>query len=108
MSETTGKAFDFKLFKRLLGYTKPYKWTFVFVAVAAIAIAALGVLSPILLQKAIDPSILPKDYSGLVFYIILMITVLLVEVIFNFSFMKPINRTIQFVTAIAVITFTAY
>ena len=39
MSETTGKAFDFKLFKRLLGYTKPYKWTFAFVAFAAIALS---------------------------------------------------------------------
>jgi len=61
MSETTGKAFDFKLFKRLLGYTKPYQWTFAFVTFAALAIAALGVISPILLQKAIDQSILPKD-----------------------------------------------
>ena len=51
--KTTGKAFDFKLFKRLLGHTKPYKWTFVFVAIAAIALSVFGVLSPIILESAI-------------------------------------------------------
>ncbi|MCB0457151.1 MAG: ABC transporter ATP-binding protein [Flavobacteriaceae bacterium] len=91
MSETEGKAFDFKLFKRLLGYTKPYKWTFAFVAFAAIAIAALGVLSPILLEKAIDESILPKDWNGLVYYVILMIVVLMGEVLFQFSFIYYAN-----------------
>lgn len=91
MSETTGKAFDFKLFKRLLGYTKPYKWTFAFVAFAAIALSVLGVLSPILLEKAIDESILPKDWNGLVYYIILMIVVLLGEVLFQFSFIYYAN-----------------
>ncbi len=91
MSETTGKAFDFRLFKRLLGYTKPYKWTFAFVAFAAIALSVLGVLSPILLEKAIDESILPKDWNGLVYYIILMIVVLLGEVLFQFSFIYYAN-----------------
>jgi subfamily B ATP-binding cassette protein MsbA len=91
MSETTGKAFDFKLFKRLLGYTKPYKWTFAFVGFAAIALSVLGVLSPILLEKAIDESILPKDWNGLVYYIILMIVVLLGEVLFQFSFIYYAN-----------------
>ena len=37
------------------------------VAVAAIAIAVFGVLSPIVLEKFIDESILPKDYDGLRF-----------------------------------------
>lgn len=91
MSETTGKAFDFKLFKRLLGHTKPYKWTFAFVAFAALALSVLGVLSPILLEKAIDESILPKDWNGLVYYIILMIVVLLGEVLFQFSFIYYAN-----------------
>lgn len=91
MADSTGKAFDFKLFKRLLGYTKPYKWTFTFVAFAAIALSVLGVLSPILLENAIDESILPKDWNGLVFYIVLMISVLLGEVLFQFSFIYYAN-----------------
>ena len=86
MAESSGKAFDFKLFKRLLAFTRPYKLVFYFVALAAIAMSALGVLRPILLQFAIDTAILPKDYDGLVFYIAAMFVVLLLEVI------KPLER----------------
>ena len=91
MSETTGKAFDFKLFKRLLGYTKPYKWTFAFVAFAAIALSVLGVLSPILLEKTIDKGMLMCDWELVVFYVTLMIVVLLGEVLFQFSFIYYAN-----------------
>ena len=91
MSDTAGKAFDLKLFGRLLSYTRPYKWTFVMVAVAAIAIAVFGVLSPIVLEKAIDESILPKDYDGLVFYTLLMIAFLMGEVVCQFLFIYYAN-----------------
>ena len=98
MSETTGKAFDFKLFKRLLGYTKPYKWTFAFVAFAAIALSVLGVLSPILLEKTIDKGMLMCDWELVVFYVTLMIVVLLGEVLFQFSFIYYANWLGQTVT----------
>ena len=91
MAESSGKAFDFKLFKRLLAFTRPYKLVFYFVALAAIAMSALGVLRPILLQFAIDTAILPKDYDGLVFYIAAMFVVLLLEVIFQFAFIFYTN-----------------
>ncbi|PQB03786.1 ABC transporter ATP-binding protein [Aureitalea marina] len=91
MAESSGKAFDFKLFKRLLAFTKPYKMVFYFVALAAIAMSALGVLRPILLQMAIDTAILPKDYDGLVFYIAAMFGVLFLEVIFQFAFIFYTN-----------------
>lgn len=89
--KTTGKAFDFKLFKRLLGHTKPYKWTFVFVAIAAIALSVFGVLSPIILESAIDEGILPKDWDLLIYFTILMLGALLAEVLFQFSFIYYAN-----------------
>ena len=91
MAESIGKAFDFKLFRRLLSYTKPYRGTFIFVGLAAIVLSVFGVLGPILLEKAIDESILPKDWDKLVFYIILMIGALMGEVIFQFSFIYYAN-----------------
>ncbi len=91
MAESTGKAFDFKLFRRLLAYTNKYRITFYFVAFAAIAMAGLGVLSPIILETAIDEAILPKDYDGLVFYMALMVAVLFSEVIFQFAFIFYAN-----------------
>ncbi len=91
MADAKGKAFDFKLFRRLMGYTRKYRFTFYFVAFAAMAMALLGALSPILLKDAIDLAILPKDWDGLVFYITLMGAILLTEVIFQFSFIFYAN-----------------
>ncbi|MDG1790068.1 MAG: ABC transporter ATP-binding protein, partial [Flavobacteriaceae bacterium] len=82
----SGKAFNLNLFKRLLEYTNNYRGTFLYVALAAILISILGVLRPLILQKTIDESIVPKDMENLVFYISLMIGVLVLEVIFMLTF----------------------
>ncbi|SHE28587.1 ATP-binding cassette, subfamily B, MsbA [Psychroflexus salarius] len=85
-NSTTGKAFDLGLFKRLLAFTKPYKKTFYFVAIAAIVLSALGVMRPYLLRFAIDDGIVEKDVKTTQFYILMMLLVLIGEVIFQFSF----------------------
>jgi len=82
----SGKAFDFKLFKRLLGYTNSYRSTFIYVAFAAIIMSGLSVIRPILLQMTIDESVVPKDSENLVFYISIMVLVLVLEVVFMLSF----------------------
>lgn len=91
MSETSGNAFDFKLFKRLLAYTKPYKLIFYFVALAAVVMSVLAVLRPYLLELAIDNSMVPKDGEGFMKYVILMVVVLMLEVIFQFAFIFYTN-----------------
>ncbi len=87
----TGRAFDFKLFKRLLQFTKPYKLTFWFVGISAVLVSGFSVLQPILLEKVIDDSIIPKDYENLIFLITLMGAFLLAEVFFQFSFIYYSN-----------------
>tara|TARA_B110000444_G_scaffold13910_1_gene11885 strand:+ start:847 stop:2610 length:1764 start_codon:yes stop_codon:yes gene_type:complete len=82
----SGKAFNLNLFKRLLGYANNYKGTFLYVASAAVLISVLGVLRPLIMQKTIDESIVPKDMENLVFYISLMVGVLILEVIFMLTF----------------------
>lgn len=91
MASTTGKAFDYKLFKRLLKYTKPYKGIYYFVAVAAILLSFFGVARPYLSKVTIDEAIIPKDYSELLFYVSLMSGALLLEVIFQFFFIYYAN-----------------
>ncbi len=85
------KAFDFKLFKRLLKYTRAYRYTFIYVGFAAIMLSVLGVLRPHLLQLAIDHSIVPRQGDKLIFYIVLMIGVLVAEALFLFSFIYFAN-----------------
>jgi len=82
----SGKAFNLNLFKRLLGYANNYKGTFLYVALAAVLTSVLGVLRPLIMQKTIDESIVPKDMENLVFYISLMVGVLILEVIFMLTF----------------------
>ncbi len=91
MAASSGNAFDFKLFRRLLEYTQAYRWTFYFVAIAAILVSFLAVLRPYLLQLTIDNSIVPQDMDELVFYISLMAGVLVLEVIFQFCFIYFAN-----------------
>lgn len=91
MATESGKAFDVNLFKRLLRYTNPYKWTFYFVAVAAILLSLFAVLRPYLLKLTIDDSIVPKDNDNLVYYISLMFIALILEVIFQFLFIYFAN-----------------
>lgn len=91
MSGNTGNAFDFKLFRRLLAFTRPYRAVFYFVAFAAIIMSGLAVLRPYLLTLAIDDSIVPKDGEGFLKYVIMMIVVLMLEVIFQFAFIFYAN-----------------
>lgn len=91
MSENKGNAFDFKLFKRLMSFTNPYRGIFIFVAFAAIVISSLAVLRPYLLKLAIDDSIVPKDSEGFMTYVILMLVVLILEVVFQFAFIFYTN-----------------
>ncbi|WP_298528145.1 ABC transporter ATP-binding protein [uncultured Christiangramia sp.] len=91
MASNTGNAFDMALFKRLLGYTNPYKRIFYFVGVAAILVSLFGVLRPILLQETVDEALIPADFDSLIYYVSLMIGVLLLEVIFQFCFIYYAN-----------------
>jgi subfamily B ATP-binding cassette protein MsbA len=91
MANKTGSAFDFRLFKRLLTYTNPYKKTFYFVAFTAILLSLLGVVNPYLTKVVINQSIVPKDASLLVNFLMLMLGALLLEVLTQFGFIYFAN-----------------
>lgn len=91
MSDTTGNAFDFKLFKRLLKHTQPYKLTFYGVALAAILLSAFAVARPVLLKETVDTYILNKDSEGLLLFVGLMGLVLFLEVVSQLSFIYYSN-----------------
>src|SRR5690554_114080 len=81
-----GKAFDFKLFLRLLQYAKNYRLVFYVVAVVAIAISGIAILRPYLLKLTIDGPIAGKDPSLLLTFKLHMIGALLMEVGFQLAF----------------------
>ena len=83
--------FNIKLFFRLLEFVKPYKPNFIFVTIAAILISVFSILSQYLLKIGVDDYITLKNYSGLVYIISLMFTVLIFQVIFQFLFVYFTN-----------------
>lgn len=91
MAEKSGKAFDFKLFRRLITYTNPYRLTFYFVGFSAILLAILSIVNPYLLRETIDRTIIPKDGELLIYFICLMLGVLLLDVITQFLFIYFAN-----------------
>lgn len=80
------KAFDTRLFKRILKYTKPYQLRFRGVVAFAISLSVFAALRPYLLKQTVDGYIKTHDQQGLLLYISLMGIVLLAEVFSQYYF----------------------
>ncbi|HTG66237.1 MAG TPA: ABC transporter ATP-binding protein [Flavobacterium sp.] len=85
------KAFDTRLFKRILQYTKPYQWRFNGVIIYAVSLSVFAALRPYLLKQTVDGYIKTHDAQGLLLYISLMGVVLLLEVFSQFYFVYWAN-----------------
>ena len=72
-------------------FVTPYKGTYYFVMLTAIFLSLSSTLSPYLLKITVDDYIRPKDYSGMLLFISLMMIALLLEVIFQFLFVFYAN-----------------
>lgn len=79
MAQITGKAFDRKLFTRVFRYVAPYKRVFYFALFLTIFLAALGVIRPILIGKAIDVYVVNNDPTGLLYLMLIVVGILFVE-----------------------------
>lgn len=71
---------------KVLSYAKPYKVKFIWVLIFAVLLSLFAALRPYLLKQTVDLYIKDKDLDGLLVYIILMGTVLIAEVGFQFLF----------------------
>lgn len=86
MDKDTGKAFDFRLFKRLLRHVRPYLATFYGVVLAAILLSAFAVLTPILVGEVVDNAITNKDGDKLLMLTMAMLGTLIGEVLSQLYF----------------------
>lgn len=85
------KAFDTNLFKRIIIYTKPYRFRYYGVILFAISLSVFASLRPYLLKQTVDEYLKPKDEHGLFFYISLMGIVMMLESISQFYFVYWAN-----------------
>lgn len=86
MDKDSGKAFDVRLFKRLMAHTKPYRLTFYGVALAAILLSIFAVIGPYILRMIIDRAIVVPDAEKLLFLCSLMFAALLAQVVSQLLF----------------------
>ncbi|MGJ8551076.1 ABC transporter ATP-binding protein [Winogradskyella wichelsiae] len=86
MAEKGKKIFDISLFTRLLKYIKPYRTVFVISLFCVVGLALFGAFRPYVLKEAIDVKIANKEYDGFVFYMVIMLVLLILEVLSQLLF----------------------
>ena len=87
----SGKAFDVKIFMRILSFAKSYKTHFVIATFAVIATSLLAVTRPILLKEAVKDFTTNKSEDTLLYYTLLMLAVLIAEVLLQVLFIYFAN-----------------
>ncbi|WP_455432242.1 ABC transporter ATP-binding protein [Tenacibaculum salmonis] len=74
-----------------MSFAKQYRTRFIIAASSTILLAIFAVLSPVILMKAIDDFTTHKDLTRLLYYTIAMLITLLIQVLFQFSFIYYAN-----------------
>ncbi|WP_298368156.1 ABC transporter ATP-binding protein [uncultured Lutibacter sp.] len=87
----TGKAFDLKIFSRLMSFAKSYRYEFIISTLAAIILSVVAVAKPILLQEIINTYFESKDKVGLLNFSLIMCGFLILEVLLQFVFIYKVN-----------------
>ncbi len=85
MSKITGDTFNVGLLKRVFEYVRPYRTTFLWSVVLTLSLAAITPIRPWLIGYTLDHFILEGNYSGLVEMTILMIFLLIIQSIIQYS-----------------------
>lgn len=85
MSKITGDAFNVGLLKRVFEYVRPYKKTFIWSVVLTILLAIIAPVRPYLIGYTLDQFILKDNYSGLVKMTVLMLLLLFLQTVFQYS-----------------------
>lgn len=85
MSKITGDAFNVNLLKRVFEYVKPYRAIFRWSVVLTLSLAIITPVRPFLIGYTLDKFILLGDYKGLVEMSILMVVLLLLQTVIQYS-----------------------
>ncbi len=87
----SGKAFDLKLLRKILGYVKPYRALFYGSFFLTVLLSGLSTARPLLIQYVIDHYILQPDLQSLTDYTLILTLLLILEAVVQFSFIFGAN-----------------
>ena len=82
----TGKAIDFKLLKRVLTFTQPYRKVLFLAMFFSILLSFLSPIRPFLINYAVDHYIIIPDANQLRFICIVLFSILVLEAVVQFVY----------------------
>ncbi len=85
MSKITGDAFNSGLLRRIFQYVRPYRNIFAWAIVLTILLALIAPVRPFLIQYTLDNHIMKGNYSGLLNMTIIMLVLLILQAVIQFS-----------------------
>jgi len=85
MSKITGDAFNVSLLKRVFQYVKPYRSIFIWSVILTILLAVVAPVRPLLIKYTLDNYILKGQYSGLLMMTIVMLVLLVIQSVIQYS-----------------------
>jgi subfamily B ATP-binding cassette protein MsbA len=92
MSEkVSGKAFDIKIFSRLMSFAKNYKLRFSVAVLSTITLALVSAINPYIVGETINDFVEHQNLEKLVYYISILSTIVFAEVILQFLFIYYAN-----------------
>ena len=91
MSKQTGNAFDIKIFARIMSFAKHYKAQFFIAAISTILLAVFAAARPSILIIAINDFTENKDLNSLLNFVLIMLAILFLEVLLQFTFIYFAN-----------------
>ena len=85
MSKITGDALNVGLLRRVFQYVKPYRSIFIWSVILTILLALIAPVRPFLIKYTLDNYILKGEHNGLVMMTMLMLFLLVVQSVIQYS-----------------------
>jgi ATP-binding cassette subfamily B protein len=85
MSKITGDVVNINLLKRVFQYVKPYRIIFIYSVILTILLAVIAPVRPFIIKYTLDNYILTGQYKGLVSMTILMVVLLILQSVIQYS-----------------------
>ena len=94
----SGKAFEWGIFNRLYGRSKPYRISFCITAILVLVIAFLSPVRPEQMRHIIDVEVPQGNYRGVLNYTLFFIGFIIFESILQYYQTMLANRVAQSIT----------
>lgn len=92
------KRFDFALWKKLLGFCKPYKKKMFLLGFFMLSLAGIDVLFPLMTKYAIDKFVVPGTTDGIALYAVVFLTMVAIQAMNIFFFINIAGKIEMYLT----------